>query len=305
MTMVSTGPISLGGTGTSGGLNQSVNVELGRSGTATINMNESAVRTLAGVPSGAISMNNFYGKANAFAFSFNGGTNVNLRDAAILAGWNQASQLTATNNGTIQSSSTGTPALTISGSFPGGVSFINNALIVGRGGNGGPGRNNAVSPSRQPGVPGDSAGTALFVSTPVSITNNSTIAGGGGGGGGGGSAHNRVGGSGGGGGGGIGVSSGGPGGVGVGTPGGAGSGGTTTGAGGGGNGGRWPGPLPFGGPGGAGGGYGSSGATSAGGTGGADPGTSPGGPGGAAGPCTSGGSNITWVATGTRLGPLN
>ena len=40
-----------------------VNTELGRSSTATISLNESAVRTLAGVPSGTISMNNLRGKS--------------------------------------------------------------------------------------------------------------------------------------------------------------------------------------------------------------------------------------------------
>jgi hypothetical protein len=40
-----------------------VNTELGRSSTATISLNESAVRSLAGVPSGTISMNNLRGKS--------------------------------------------------------------------------------------------------------------------------------------------------------------------------------------------------------------------------------------------------
>lgn len=40
-----------------------VNTELGRSSTATISLGESAVRTLAGVPSGAISMDNLRGKS--------------------------------------------------------------------------------------------------------------------------------------------------------------------------------------------------------------------------------------------------
>jgi hypothetical protein len=49
---------------TSGAISLSnVNVELGRSATALINMNESEVRTLAGVATGAITMNNFYGKS--------------------------------------------------------------------------------------------------------------------------------------------------------------------------------------------------------------------------------------------------
>jgi hypothetical protein len=58
MALLTSGAISLGGTTTG----RSVNIELGRSGTATISMNEAAVRSLAGRASGAISMNNFYGK---------------------------------------------------------------------------------------------------------------------------------------------------------------------------------------------------------------------------------------------------
>jgi hypothetical protein len=49
-----------------------VNTELGRSATATISLNEAAVRTLAGVPSGAISMDNLRGKS-AVTFSPAGG----------------------------------------------------------------------------------------------------------------------------------------------------------------------------------------------------------------------------------------
>jgi len=50
-----------------------VNTELGRSATATISLNESAVRSLAGVPSGAISMNDLRGKS-AVTFTPDGGT---------------------------------------------------------------------------------------------------------------------------------------------------------------------------------------------------------------------------------------
>ena len=41
-----------------------VNVELGVAGTTTISMNQTNVRTLAGVPSGQISMSNLQGKSN-------------------------------------------------------------------------------------------------------------------------------------------------------------------------------------------------------------------------------------------------
>lgn len=50
-----------------------VNTELGRSATATISLGETAVRSLAGVPSGAISMDNLRGKS-AVTFTPDGGT---------------------------------------------------------------------------------------------------------------------------------------------------------------------------------------------------------------------------------------
>jgi hypothetical protein len=51
-----------------------VNVELGRTSTASISLNETAVRTLAGVASGTISMNNLRGKSAQATFSPAGGT---------------------------------------------------------------------------------------------------------------------------------------------------------------------------------------------------------------------------------------
>lgn len=63
MALPSTGPISLA----------NVNVELGFSSTATISLNQTSVRTLAGVASGAISMSDLRGKSNV-TFSPDGGT---------------------------------------------------------------------------------------------------------------------------------------------------------------------------------------------------------------------------------------
>ena len=59
MTLESSGTMSIGGT-TYG---RSINLELKRSATATSNMNETTLRDLADVSSGAISMSNFYGKS--------------------------------------------------------------------------------------------------------------------------------------------------------------------------------------------------------------------------------------------------
>jgi hypothetical protein len=71
MTLPASGAISL----------SAVNTELGLSSTAAITMNDSAVRTLFGVASGAITMNNGYGKTRTISFSgfdalasFNGST---------------------------------------------------------------------------------------------------------------------------------------------------------------------------------------------------------------------------------------
>lgn len=61
MALASSGTMSIGGS-TSG---RSINLELGRSATATSSLGESALRTLAGVSSGAISMSNFHGASNA------------------------------------------------------------------------------------------------------------------------------------------------------------------------------------------------------------------------------------------------
>ena len=51
-----------------------VNVELGLSSTAQISLNDSAVRSLAGVASGQISMDNLRGKSAGGTFTPNGGT---------------------------------------------------------------------------------------------------------------------------------------------------------------------------------------------------------------------------------------
>ena len=67
MTLNATGPISLAGT-TAG---VSIEVELGGTGTTQISLNDSNVRTLAGVPSGAIVMpTNFYGKSASYSISY-------------------------------------------------------------------------------------------------------------------------------------------------------------------------------------------------------------------------------------------
>lgn len=262
---------------------------------------------------------------DAFIFNLTSGTDLNLRTQALAAGWGGSSLVIATIpvSNTIQASSTGTYALTINGSFPGGVTLVNNGIIVGRGGNGGAGGNANMETSNQSastasaGSPGSAGGPGLLVSVAVSINNASgRIAGGGGGGGGGGGAAAGAKGpayasSGAGGGGGIGVSSGGIAGVASGTntgnqQGGVGGAGTTTAVGSAGVGVQiGTSPFAFGGDGGAGGSYGSAGAIGATSTAsGSVVRTAVGGAVGAAGACLAGNANITWISFGQRDGAI-
>lgn len=128
-----------------------------------------------GVPtSGAIQLDDFYGAVKRFAFtiSTNYSTPQNLRSLALAAGWNGTDYLVATNNAIISSNSTSSAALTINGSYPNGLLFVNNSTIVGMGGKGG-----------DYGQAGGAGGNAIVVASAVSINNQGTIAGGGGGGG--------------------------------------------------------------------------------------------------------------------------
>jgi hypothetical protein len=186
MPLNSSGPISLGGS-TAG---QSIAVELGQSATAQISLNDAAVRSLAGVPSGAITMpTNFYGKSSSFVFNqtiSSDTTNYNLKSAAIAAGWDQTKPLVATvtiNAGVyVYSTSTGSYAFDTGSSFYAGstLALINNGIILGRGGDGGNGGLETT-----PGTAGGAGGPAFIARYATNVTNNGTIGGGGGGGGGG------------------------------------------------------------------------------------------------------------------------
>jgi hypothetical protein len=309
--MVSSGPISLGGNATTGGLNQSVNIELNRSATATINMNESAVRTLFAVPSGAISMSNGYGKSNRISIaatisSDTANYTVNTAKASgYIAGVTDFT-LTINSGVFVFSGSTGSYAMTVDTSWAAGdtVTIVNNGTIVGRGGGGGGGGGGSQYAG---GSPGGGGGPALLVQRAITMNNLNRIAGGGGGGGGQGTLNYTKGGGyygGGGGGGGIGNGSAGGGG---GNPEGAflgipGTAGTLTSAG---NGGRSQACGPGGSnTGGAGGGYGSSGAAGFTGSSCSDN-NGPMGSGGSGGVCIQGNSNITYINTGTRNGTVN
>lgn len=155
-----------------------INVELNVAGTTTASLGQATYRTLAGIPTGAIALSNFYGLSNTFSFSIAGGNNINLRSAAVAAGWDQTKTLLCTITSTINSASTGSPALTINGSFPYGLTMTVNSgvIIAGKGGDGG------TDPYSLHFGNGQSGGTALSVSSACTIINNGAIGGGGGGG---------------------------------------------------------------------------------------------------------------------------
>ena len=286
MTMNASGPISLGGPI----IGQSIQYEIYETTNALITLNDPKVRALAQVPTGTIAMpQDFYGKTYTQFFTISTSqVNFNLLTYLNANGWDPLARvdLTIAPGIYVYSNSTGTPAMTITGTYSKGVKITNNGFIVGMGGAGGAG-------GAGTGLPG---GLALSVSSAVTINNTSgTIGGGGGGGGGGGTyteeAFTYGGGGGGGGRSGLVNSLGGP----PANAAGGGGEGTNLTAGGGG-----AGAFGVGGSGGSGGNWGFGG-----GGGGTSVFGNPGGGGGAAGAAIIGNSNITWDGFGIRLGSIS
>lgn len=176
MALNSSGQISMGGSTTG----ESINLELGYGATATISLNDTAIRNLAGIASGAIDMNTFHGKSSAIISNviISGHTTNYTLNPSVCPGYSAGKttvNLTVNSGIWLYSTSTSTPALTVSGFTSGDVvNIINNGYIAGMGGNGG-------NDSNKAGTPG---GNSISLSYPVKITNNSYIGGGGGGGGG-------------------------------------------------------------------------------------------------------------------------
>lgn len=103
MPLNASGPISIGGSTTG----QSINLELGRDAGATSSLDENALRTLAGVPSGAISMSNFYGKSSIVLGATLQNYNAATYDIQINPVYNTYAPGTVTTRGGIRLLSTG------------------------------------------------------------------------------------------------------------------------------------------------------------------------------------------------------
>jgi hypothetical protein len=166
-----------------------INVELGVAGTTQANINQATYRTLAGVPSGQISLSNFYGKSNRVAISstFASNTaNASLNLSGISGYVAGTSDITITINSGVYlyATSTGNYGLNLSGATAGDtVTIVNNGYIMGMGGAGVNGGAGVTS------LPGGAGGPALNINIGVNPTINNTngsayIGGGGGAGGG-------------------------------------------------------------------------------------------------------------------------
>lgn len=246
--------------------------------------------------SGAINVGGFYNAANRAALALTIASNTQNYDVYTQASASPSyvagtTDLTVTVNPgiVVGSSTTGSYAMSVPSSFTSGdtVTIVNNGTVIGRGGDGGRGGPRYSLPI----TAGGTGGNALYANYATVFTNNGTLSGAGGGGGGGRAGYGQ----GGGGGGGAGntAGSGGAGGAAP-LPGSAGAAGSLTAGGGGGA--SYPGPA---GAGGAGGGQGANGGAG----GGSQYG--PGAAGGTRGFYLVGSSNVTFPATGTRLGQVS
>ena len=132
--------------------------------------------------SGAIGLKNFYNAVNRVALSVILGTNTTQTSVNITALPGYIAGITDVNiyvssNVYVYSTTTSTPALSISGSTAGDtVKLTNNGYVMGKGGDG----NSGWAPQ----TGGTNGGPALSIGSNIFLINNSYIAGGGGGGGG-------------------------------------------------------------------------------------------------------------------------
>jgi hypothetical protein len=174
MALNPSGIMSIGGTT----VGASINLELALSADANSSIGQANFRELAKVPTGAISLSDFYGKSNVTSISIDETrTQYTLSPDVVpdyVAGETKV-QLDIGNGVYLYSTNINTAALTITGFVSGDeVTVVNEGYIIGMGGQGGV--TDAYSEIAENG------GNGISIFFPVTIENNSYIAGGGGGG---------------------------------------------------------------------------------------------------------------------------
>ena len=169
-------------------LNQ-IHTEVGGSSNSTASLSDPDIRQLIGAQQGdTISMGEFLGQAAPISVSIandisNSVNKMNVASYLSSQGWNGvgAATLTIPSNVWVWSDSTGTAGMTISGSFPNGLTINNNGKIIGKGGDAGDNSNTTGGSAN-----GSNGGNAINITSSSSITINNNsgafIAGGGGGG---------------------------------------------------------------------------------------------------------------------------
>ena len=179
MALQTSGPISL----------NEIHIEAGGTTGTTCTIQDADIRELVGAQSAStISFSEFLGAAAPFSYSISNsiGNSVNKMNVATYLtneGWDGVGAVTLTipSNVFVWSDSTATAGMTISGSFPNGLTVVNSGKIIGKGGNGGDNSNIGGGSAN-----GGNGGPAIKVtsSSTIQITNNNGafIAGGGGGG---------------------------------------------------------------------------------------------------------------------------
>ena len=188
MAMNTSGPISLAGS-TAG---VSIAQQLGLGATTQISLNDSAVRTLAGVPSGAIIIpTNFYGKSSTVTINLTIASNTknynifSNKGGSYVAG-KTIINLTINSGVVVGSTSTSTYAMDTGSGWATGdvINITNNGYIAGKGGNyGAPAQSSAAA-----GHAGGGGGVGMALQWNIATftnTNGYVYSGGGGGGGGG------------------------------------------------------------------------------------------------------------------------
>ena len=183
MALNPSGIMSIGGST----VGASINLELGLSATANSSIGQSDFRELAKVPTGQISLSDFYGKSNVIVVPpiLATRTQYTLSPSEVpgyVAGQTKV-QLTIGSLGSqtyLYSTSISAAALTITGFVTGdSVEIINNGYIIGRGGDGGKYYDGGFPTVNNPGQAG---GPAISTNVDLTVVNNLYIAGGGGGG---------------------------------------------------------------------------------------------------------------------------
>jgi hypothetical protein len=174
MALNPSGRISIGGNI----VGESINLELNLPADNNSSLNDPDFRALAGIPTGTISLADFYGKSRVTQIGIFISTKEYTLSPAVVPGYIAGStnvELVVNPGVYVYSDDITKPGLLVTGFVSGdSVKIVNNGFIIGKGGQGGiTDANSEVA---------ESGGNGISTFYPITIENNSYIAGGGGGG---------------------------------------------------------------------------------------------------------------------------